>query len=35
MTLNLGDRKLQIIQAGMNLKDEFLVNKIEKELAHL
>lgn len=35
MTLNFGDRKLKIIQAIMDLKDEFSINKIEKELAYL
>lgn len=35
MTLDLGNRKLRIIQSVMNLKDEFSINKIEKELAYL
>ena len=35
MTLNFGDRKLKIIQAIMDLKDEFSINKIEKEIAYL
>lgn len=35
MTLDFGDRKLRIIQAIMDLKDEFSINKIEKELAYL
>jgi hypothetical protein len=35
MTLDFGDRKLRIIQAIMDLKDDFSIRKIEKELASL
>lgn len=35
MILNIGERKLKMIQAIMNLKDEFSINKIENELADL